>query len=105
MSTRIRAWAAEKSGAPLQPFEYDAGPLGPEQVEVAVEHCGVCHSDVSMLDNEWGNTAYPFVPGTDIALGTMVLPSRDLSSTRSRRILAMRSVRLMTRPPQRVRPR
>lgn len=70
MNPRIRAWAAEKSGAPLQPFEYDAGPLGPEQVEVAVEHCGICHSDLSMLDNEWGRTAYPFVGGHEI-VGTV----------------------------------
>jgi alcohol/geraniol dehydrogenase (NADP+) len=70
MSTRIHAWAAEKSGGPLQAFEYDAGPLGAEQVEVAVEHCGICHSDLSMLDNEWGRTAYPFVPGHEI-VGTV----------------------------------
>jgi len=70
MSTKIRAWAADKKGAPLRVFEYDAGPLGPEQVEIAVEHCGVCHSDVSMLDNEWGDTAYPFVAGHEI-VGTI----------------------------------
>jgi uncharacterized zinc-type alcohol dehydrogenase-like protein len=70
MKTNIRAWAADKSGAPLKPFEYDAGPLGPEQVEIAVEHCGVCHSDISMLDNEWGNAIYPFVGGHEI-VGTV----------------------------------
>ncbi|MGH8481221.1 MAG: NADPH-dependent aldehyde reductase Ahr [Nevskiaceae bacterium] len=66
----IRAWAARQKSGPLQPFEYDPGPLGPEQVEVAVEHCGVCHSDLSMLDNEWGRTGYPFVPGHEI-VGTV----------------------------------
>ena len=55
MSSRIHAWAADKAKAPLKSFEYDPGPLGPEQVEIAVEHCGVCHSDLSMLDNEWGS--------------------------------------------------
>jgi alcohol/geraniol dehydrogenase (NADP+) len=59
----IRAWAARSAGAPLEPFSYDPGPLDPEDVEVAVEWCGVCHSDLSMLDNEWGISAYPFVPG------------------------------------------
>jgi len=62
MST-IHAWAAHAAGARLEPFEYDPGPLGDEQVEIAVEHCGICHSDLSMLDNEWGMTVYPFVPG------------------------------------------
>ena len=61
-----RAYAADKSGGSLKPIEYEPGPLGPEQVEVAVEHCGICHSDQSMLDNEWGRTNYPFVPGHEI---------------------------------------
>lgn len=69
MSSRIHAWAADAAKAPLKPFEYDPGPLGAEQVEIAVEHCGVCHSDLSMLDNEWGNGTYPLVPGHEAALG------------------------------------
>ncbi|MFC5513514.1 NAD(P)-dependent alcohol dehydrogenase [Massilia jejuensis] len=68
---RIRAWAAQAPGAVLEAFEYDAGPLGAEDVEVQVEHCGVCHSDLSMLDNEWGITTYPFVPGHE-AIGRVV---------------------------------
>lgn len=67
----IRAWAAPAAGAPLQAFEYDPGPLGGEDVEIAVEHCGVCHSDLSLLDNEWGMTQYPFVPGHE-AIGRVV---------------------------------
>lgn len=69
--TAIRAWAAKSAGAKLEPFDYDPGPLGAEDVEVEVEHCGVCHSDLSMLDNEWGITAYPFVPGHE-AIGRLV---------------------------------
>ena len=59
----IRAWAAQSAGGKLEPFEYDPGPLGIEEVEIAVEHCGICHSDLSLLNNEWGMTRYPFVPG------------------------------------------
>lgn len=70
MST-VRAWAAHAAGRPLLPHEFDAGPLGPEEVEVAVEHCGICHSDLSMLENEWGMTTYPFVPGHE-AVGRVV---------------------------------
>ncbi len=62
----IKAYAAFEPGEQLQPFEYDPGSLGAEDVEVAVEHCGICHSDLSMLDNEWGITQYPFVPGHEI---------------------------------------
>jgi uncharacterized zinc-type alcohol dehydrogenase-like protein len=60
---KIRAWAAPRAGAPLEAFEYEPGPLGAEEVEIAVEYCGVCHSDLSMADNEWGFTQYPLVPG------------------------------------------
>jgi len=56
-------WAATAPGAPLERHSYDPGPLGAEEVEVAVEYCGICHSDQSMIDNEWGITAYPIVPG------------------------------------------
>jgi alcohol/geraniol dehydrogenase (NADP+) len=65
-ASRIRAYAAAGPGGPLEPFEYDPGALGAEQVEIEVEHCGICHSDLSMLDNEWRNTAYPFVPGHEV---------------------------------------
>jgi uncharacterized zinc-type alcohol dehydrogenase-like protein len=63
----IEAYAASEAGGELKPFEYDPGPLGSNEVEIAVEHCGICHSDLSMLDNEWGMTQYPFVPGHEVA--------------------------------------
>ena len=77
----FHAYAAEKAGGPLAPFEYDPGPLHSEQVEIAVEHCGICHSDVSMLDNEWGDTKYPFVPGHEI-VGTIVAAGSDVKGRR-----------------------
>lgn len=66
MSSTIQALASTGPKRPLEPFEYTLGPLGREQVEIAVESCGICHSDLSMLDNEWGMTSYPFVPGHEI---------------------------------------
>jgi len=66
MSTTFKAYAASSPKASLQPIEFDAGPLRDEQVEIAVTYCGVCHSDLSMLGNEWGMTAYPFVPGHEV---------------------------------------
>jgi len=66
MSNSIKAYAASDKGAKLQPFEFNPGPLGDEHVEIAVEYCGICHSDLSMLDNEWGMTKYPLVPGHEV---------------------------------------
>jgi len=70
MST-IHAYAATSAHGPLEPFSFDPGPLGPDDVEIQVTHCGICHSDLSMLDNEWGMTGYPFVPGHE-AVGNVV---------------------------------
>ena len=55
----IKAYAAHAAGGELKPFEYDPGALGRHEVEIDVEHCGICHSDLSMIDNEWGMAQYP----------------------------------------------
>lgn len=68
--SRINAWMAPAAGRPLELSEYDPGPLGPDEVEIKVEHCGICHSDLSMIDNEWGFSAYPLVPGHEV-IGTV----------------------------------
>jgi uncharacterized zinc-type alcohol dehydrogenase-like protein len=68
---RIRAWAAPAAGQRLEAFEYEPGPLGDEDVEIAVEYCGICHSDLSMIDNAWGFSVYPQVPGHE-AVGRVV---------------------------------
>lgn len=62
----IHAFAASGAKQPLQPLVFDAGPLKNDDIEVAIEYCGVCHSDLSMIDNNWGLTRYPFVPGHEI---------------------------------------
>jgi len=65
--SKIRAYAATSPGAALEPFEFDPGPLGDEQVEIAVDYCGICHSDLSVLHNHWGNAKYPLVPGHEVS--------------------------------------
>jgi uncharacterized zinc-type alcohol dehydrogenase-like protein len=66
----INAYAAKEAGGKLEKFEYDPGELDAHDVEIDVESCGICHSDLSMLDNEWGITEYPFVPGHEV-VGTI----------------------------------
>lgn len=63
-------YAATEAGGELKKFEYDLGQLGDHQVDVKVENFGICYSDVSMIDNHWGMTSYPFVPGHEI-IGTV----------------------------------
>ena len=64
-------YAASGPKSALKPFTFDLGEIGPEEVEIKVSHCGLCHSDLSMLDNDWGMSKYPFVPGHE-AVGTVV---------------------------------
>ena len=62
----IKAYAAKEAGGKLEPFEYEPGELGNDEVEIEVAYCGICHSDLSMLNNEWGFSEYPLVPGHEI---------------------------------------
>jgi alcohol/geraniol dehydrogenase (NADP+) len=67
----MTGYAATKPGGPLEPFEFDPGPLGDTEVEIQVEYCGLCHTDLSMVDNEFGISRYPLVPGHEI-IGTVL---------------------------------
>ena len=58
-ATACQAWIAKGPGEPMALETVDLGPLGAEEVDVAVEHSGLCHSDVSILNNEWGISQYP----------------------------------------------
>lgn len=62
----IHAYAAMQAGEPLQPYQFDAGELQPHQVEVQVEYCGLCHSDLSIINNDWHSSVYPVIPGHEI---------------------------------------
>jgi uncharacterized zinc-type alcohol dehydrogenase-like protein len=66
----IRGLATHAAGAQLLPYKYSVGELGPHEVEVKITHCGVCHSDVHLIDNDWGLSKYPFIPGHEI-VGTV----------------------------------
>ena len=65
--TRVSAYAAPAPGAPLVPFEYDLGPLAPDEVEIAVAHCGICHSDMYAKLGAFPGVTFPVVPGHEIA--------------------------------------
>jgi uncharacterized zinc-type alcohol dehydrogenase-like protein len=59
-------YAASSSSSDLLPFAFERNAAGPFEVEIAVTHCGVCHSDIHQARNEWYNTLYPCVPGHEI---------------------------------------
>src|SRR5258708_33663417 len=61
-----QAWIGKAAKQPMVLETVDLGPLGAEDVEVAVEHCGLCHSDLSILNNDWGMSQYPAILGHEV---------------------------------------
>lgn len=71
MSTMtVHAYAAKSAKSELEPFEYALGALGHDEVDIDVTSCGICHSDLSMVNNDWGMSQYPLVPGHEV-IGTV----------------------------------
>ena len=66
----IHGFGVHAAGAELLPFKYEPGELRSQDVEIKISHCGVCHSDISLIDNDWGLSQYPFIPGHEI-IGTI----------------------------------
>jgi uncharacterized zinc-type alcohol dehydrogenase-like protein len=62
----IQGLAVHAAGAELLPYRYDPGKLGPQEVEISITHCGICHSDLHLIANDWGISQYPFIPGHEI---------------------------------------
>jgi len=67
---QIQGLAAHAAGAELLSFRYDPGELGMHEVEIGITHCGICHSDIHLISNDWGISQYPFIPGHEV-IGTV----------------------------------
>lgn len=63
---KIHAQAAMAARAALGPYEFEGAELGPHDVDVEISHCGVCYSDVHLIDDDWKKSVYPLVPGHEI---------------------------------------
>ncbi len=70
MTNLINAYAAFEPKGEVKPYQYDAGDIAAQDLEITVQHCGICHSDLSMIDSEWMPTQYPIVAGHEI-VGTV----------------------------------
>jgi uncharacterized zinc-type alcohol dehydrogenase-like protein len=63
---KVTGYAAHHSFTRLKPFEFERKEAGPREIEIDVLYCGVCHSDIHQVKNEWSNTVYPCVPGHEV---------------------------------------
>jgi uncharacterized zinc-type alcohol dehydrogenase-like protein len=65
-SLKTKGYAAHSNTTPLAPFSFERREPGPKDVQIDILFCGVCHSDLHTVRNEWTNTIYPVVPGHEI---------------------------------------
>lgn len=61
-----KGYAAQSAQSPVAPFNFERRAPGPHDVQIEILYCGVCHSDLHQVRNEWGNSSYPMVPGHEI---------------------------------------
>jgi uncharacterized zinc-type alcohol dehydrogenase-like protein len=66
LTHNAKGYAARAQTSPLAPLSFDRRNPGPYDVQMEILYCGVCHSDLHMVRNEWGNTPYPCVPGHEM---------------------------------------
>jgi uncharacterized zinc-type alcohol dehydrogenase-like protein len=62
----VKGYAAPKVKIPLEPFKFDRREVGPHDVQIDISYCGVCHSDIHQVRDEWGGSIFPMVPGHEI---------------------------------------
>ena len=61
-----KAYAAPAANVPLAPFHFERREVGPHDVHIDIQFCGVCHSDIHQVRDEWGGSIFPMVPGHEI---------------------------------------
>ena len=74
-----KAYAAMNAGAKLQPFSFERRSVGPKDVLLKIQYCGICHSDIHQARDEWGGAIFPMVPGHEI-VGKVVQVGPEVKS-------------------------
>lgn len=77
----VAAYAAKSAKSALECWDYEPGPLAAHEVEIKVSHCGICLSDIAMIDNDWGRSSYPIVPGHEV-VGTITAVGANVDDQR-----------------------
>ena len=75
--TEIKAYGASEQGADLKEMKIERRELKAKDIKIKIAYCGVCHSDIHQVDNDWGNSKFPVVPGHEI-IGHVVEVGSDV---------------------------
>src|SRR5712672_1468280 len=84
--SEIHGLGVHAAGAQLLAYKYDPGALGANEVEIKISHCGVCFSDIHLIDNDWGISKYPFIPGHEIVGSVVAVGSAVKDRTMGERV-------------------
>lgn len=66
MTTSVKAFAAQAPDSGLAPWQYEPREMRADDVSIEILYCGVCHTDIHFVENDWGMSMYPVVPGHEI---------------------------------------
>jgi uncharacterized zinc-type alcohol dehydrogenase-like protein len=72
----VKGYAAQSADSPISPFSFERRNPGPDDIQIEILYCGVCHSDLHQARNDWGNSLYPMVPGHEIVGRVVAAGSR-----------------------------
>ncbi len=76
MTIKTKGYAAKSATSPLTPFEFEYQDPAENEIQIEVEFCGICHSDIHQARDEWGGSIFPMVPGHEIVGKVKSLGSR-----------------------------
>lgn len=62
----VKGYAAQSAKAPLKPYSFERRDVGTNDVLIDIHYCGICHSDIHQVKDEWGGSLFPMVPGHEI---------------------------------------
>jgi alcohol dehydrogenase (NADP+) len=78
MTMNVLGYAAPSAKAELAPYQFERRDIRADDVVIEILYCGICHSDVHHVNNDWGGTTYPIVPGHEI-IGRVVNVGPDVT--------------------------
>lgn len=78
MTEFIKSYGAQREKSNLEPMVVERREIRPDDVAIEILYCGVCHSDIHMVNNDWEMSLYPLVPGHEI-IGKVIATGRDVS--------------------------
>jgi len=84
----VKGYAAMSANTELGPFSFERREPGPRDVQFDILYCGVCHSDIHQVKDEWGDSIFPMVPGHEI-VGRVTMVGADVKKFRTGDIAAI----------------